>query len=198
MCVRARTCVHVCIIEAYFRLPGFRIPFWISCWPRRRAAGKQTEKILIHCPQLWARFPSVAAATIVMAPHSKCQCCSTETAGSGDSETLSNSRSGRGRKVLSGDWGRDPSGPWMAFRVLDKTHPSLPTGIPRLPSPLEALQCYLTHFWSPTWWQAAKSTSPEPESPHPQFLRSMNPIYVPWHSPSVKAMRNCPVLKMHY
>lgn len=110
-----------------------------------------------------------------MAPHSNCLCYSAESAGDGDSEILWDSRFGRGGKVLSADWGREPSGSWMAFRVLDKAHPSPPAGISRLPWSLETLQCYLTHSWSLTWWQAAECTSPEPQASPPSSSRVLTP-----------------------
>lgn len=110
-----------------------------------------------------------------MAPHLNCLCCSTESAGGGDSDIPWDNRFGRGGKGLSGDWGREPSGSWMAFRVSDRAHPSPPAGMSRLPWLLETLPCYLTHSLSPTWWQAAKGTSPEPEPPKPSSSRVLTP-----------------------
>ena len=88
---------------------------------------------------------------------------------------LWDSRFGRGGKVFSGDFGRESHGSWMAFRVLDKAHPSPPAGTWRLAWPLETLQCSVTHSWSLTWWQAEECTSPEPEPPPPSFSRALTP-----------------------
>lgn len=91
-------CVYI-----HFYPPGFGIPLRVACWPRQRAAGRQTEQILICCPQLLSQVPISGSCNKGMASHlSNCAVPQKEKQVEIQEFCLTG-----GRKVFRGHWGRE-------------------------------------------------------------------------------------------
>ena len=136
-----------------------------------RKVGWENSHSTVH--SYWARFPPVAAATIVaMAAHLKC--LSPETEGSRDSGILSDSRFWKEGKCSVGTGEERIS--WWFLNGIQGSWRKLT--LTRLPGSFRDSSEWLSTHLVSSLMEAAKYSSSEPEPPPTQFLKGLPTIHM--------------------